>query len=698
LTSKATNRIESPQLVEDIKPSTNPPTDCETFFTITSAIDTANRFYLRQRKRTDSAITTTQRVQFLEKPLDELIAESIEIGQKRSDEYMTFDDSHVIDHRQFVDKYKPTSFIDLLSDDAVNRKMLGWLKEWKSNASHPSSGTTILPFTDPASMVGQNKKVLLLGGQPGVGKSALIDVCCRHFKYQVVESNASEERGRSCMQKLISDVCGNRSVLDSTKPQILVIEEVDGDECYAADVIVDILNKHPESIKRPIICVCTDVYKKNLKSLREVSTVISLAPPKPLRLAEKLKAIMNAENIKMESLAIDKVISLCDGDIRSCLNQLQALSARLGRQSDDKPIRVTDVLKYIGNVDSSRSTDAAVKDNQKSEYDLMQMIFEPKRSRPPDYSKRISLAIASSKSLANSVSDVFAHCLITIPFSDVSMRHMKAVSELLSLGDIGIPGGCQLSMKYASNSCAAIGKPRIDIHNARKLISARFNAQSDRDSILHALIKSSIHSVRASRILMNRPQFGLGIARLLLSILNPEHNPVWVKKGQGTNYCHPEIDRISNIYAQFGILLINDELTVLENSSANIYQLSPNLRSLCYGEQEIPSYTVGSQMGETLKIQIGVHISKIQNNGKVELISKGTKRSPTVLAEDGAKRAKSINLSAWAGRPEGRQEIHSTKSSIIVKKFPFEFRFNEGHTNAVRRVLHLSDFLPNSYI
>ena len=702
--------------VEDVRPSLLPPADAS-FFSISSAgNDDSVRVYLKERTVT-APVVSEMTGQFLEKPLAELHAMAIDQSATRAAEFAQWltvaNANTTTDNRQFVDKYKPLRFIDLLSDDFVNKQMLTWLSEWRKNSMSPSATTTISapvvavphePGTLPPPA--QNMKVMLIGGPPGVGKSALIEVCCRHFKYQLVESNASDDRGRLSMIKTVTDVCGNRSVLDATNPQILVIEEVDGDECAAADVLVDILNKHPETIKRPVICVCTDVYKRSLKYLRDLSTVLILDPPKQMRLAEKLKWICQQESVKIESLAIDRLISLCEGDVHSCLNQLQALASRVGRSATDS-VKVADVMKYVGNDGNSRSADAAVKDNQKSEYELMQLLFEPKRSRPANYRDAVNVAIANSKSLPQSVGDVFSHCFVTIPYTDVNLRYTAEVCGLMSLTDTGVmAGGHTLPMRYASHWCAAVGKPRIDIQGARKLIATRYSRQADRAAITAALVKSALHSVRASKIMMTK--WGLYVTRLLLLVMSPEHNPVWVKKGTTV---HPEIDRIAKIYAEFGIELVSDsgngsggELTVTDftrgGKTTNEYVMNPNLRLLSElddvaAEQAIPGFAVGSQMGELLRAQVRLHLTKMQsaNDSSAELISKGKRTMEFVEDEQSKKARTAISLSTWAARPLAAGTSSTGTGVPVMKKFPFEFRFNEGHTNAVRRVLHLRDFL-----
>lgn len=704
---------EDPLVQDDIIPLSSPPEDASNFFAVTSSH--SSRMYLRTRTATTPSQSSSGR-SFLERPIQDLIAMSAEYSAKRDQQlaqWLQITSANVTgDTRQYVDKYKPMRFIDLLSDDALNKHMLSWLSEWRKNSLHPSNSITISAPAIPISADPQNRKVLLIGGGPGVGKSALIDVCCRHFKYAVVESNAADERGRAAIQKTITDVCGNRSVIDSSKPQILVIEEVDGEECAAADVLVDILTKHPEMIKRPVICVCSDVYKKSMKGLRELSTVITMSQPKQLRLSEKLKSICQQEKLKIESLAVDRLIQICECDIRSCLNQLQALASRLGAK-EGETIRVADVAKYVGNDGNSRSADAAVKDNHKSEFELIQLLFEPKRSRGPKYKDQVAVAISTAKSLPYSLGDVFAHCFLTIPFTDANLRYTSTLIELMALTDTGVMahGGWELPMRFASHWCAAIGKPRIDILGARNLISARYSRHADRDAVTAALVKSSLHSARAARTLIAcKSAWGLYVTRLLLFAMSPEHNPVWVKKG---NFVHPDIERISNIYAQFGVELVKEsnhgDITAPDR---HIYVMRPNLRILSELESDgavadaaIPFFPVGSPMGELLRATVHTQLTKAVSGqeASVQMIARGSKRSiaPQVDEDDTglAKKSKTvISLSSWASNKSSTNSGDGARGQIVVKKFPFEFRFNEGHTNAVKRVLRLKDFLVSRHI
>lgn len=669
-----------------------PPEDKCVFYSVSGADPDLPRMYLRERALNtqgiaDRDVSLSSRT-FLEKPMDELHAIALTQSAKRDAELAKWLDAMAssvhADPRQFSDKYKPERFVDLLSDDSVNRQTMSWFCEWKKNLRDngvSGSGTISEPLAAPE--IDQNRKILILAGPPGVGKSALIEVCARHCSFSVVESNSSDERGKGAMLKLASDVCGNRSVLDASKPQLLLIEEVDSEECTAAEVLVDLIHKSPATIKRPIICVCTDVYRKNLKHLREVSTVLILTQPKPLRLCEKLKQICRSESLQIESLAIDRLVSLCDADIRSCLNQLQALASRAAK---DTLLRVEDVMKYVGN--EGRSVEAAVKDNQRSELELMQMIFEPKRCRTPTYPAHVAQAISQAKALP--LEDIFAHCFLTVAFTDVSLRHTCGLVQLMSLGNL------TLAFRYASHHCPAVGKPRIDLGSARKLIASRYSKRSERESVTAALIKASSHCVTSSKLIMkNKASWTLYASRILLCAISPEHSPVIVKKlARGV---HPEIERIAKLYGEFGIELVEAPLDE-SLSQRKIYLLSPNLRLLSDLHEDqtfLPPYIVGSPLGELLRNQAKLQLTGAlsRQDGSVELIARGKRPSiapPVLHPNDMSKKLRSagLSLSTWAGKGG------EVKAGLILKRFPFEFRFNEGHTNAVKRIMHIQDFLP----
>ncbi|KFK42813.1 hypothetical protein AALP_AA1G041900 [Arabis alpina] len=202
----------------------------------------------------------------------------------------------VMHEKLWVDKYSPSSFTELLSDEQTNREVLLWLKQWDASVfgseirsttdevlsalkrhsttshhqksdsaftrknqfnrwskgsftNHKKSDESNSKSTDIHDLWNKKsklsgppeQKILLLCGAPGLGKTTLAHVAAKHCGYRVVEINASDERSAVAIETRILDVVQMNSVTADSRPKCLVIDEIDGalgDGKGAVDVIL----------------------------------------------------------------------------------------------------------------------------------------------------------------------------------------------------------------------------------------------------------------------------------------------------------------------------------------------------------------------------------------------------------------------------------------------------------------------------
>ncbi|GBP03909.1 Chromosome transmission fidelity protein 18 homolog, partial [Eumeta japonica] len=97
------------------------------------------------------------------------------------------------------------------------------------------------------------QKVALLCGPPGLGKTTLAHTIARHAGYNCTQQGKA--KGAKASHNIL---------------------------------------------KRPIICICNDVYDPALRSLRQIAFVVTFPPIDSARLAERLLQIAQKERLKTD--------------------------------------------------------------------------------------------------------------------------------------------------------------------------------------------------------------------------------------------------------------------------------------------------------------------------------------------------------------------------------------------------------------
>ncbi|KAF4125260.1 chromosome transmission fidelity protein 18, partial [Geosmithia morbida] len=273
----------------------------------------------------------------------------------------------------WTEKYRARNFMDLCGDDGTNRMVLRWLKRWDpivfpGTAKSKSAMMKRLGQSRQTEEEKPHRKILMLTGPPGLGKTTLAHVCAKQAGYEVLEVNASDDRSRDVVKNRIRTSLGTETVKTVSKgsskpikPVCVVVDEVDGavtgssasGEGGFVKALIDLVqldekNSSPPAgggggssygkkqkkkgddfrLMRPLILICNDVYHPSLRPLRHsgLAEVIHVGRPSIDAVVGRLKAVFDKEAIPCDKDAARKLCEAAWGVSGGMQNKRRAES------------------------------------------------------------------------------------------------------------------------------------------------------------------------------------------------------------------------------------------------------------------------------------------------------------------------------------------------------------------------------------
>ncbi|MBS1263764.1 MAG: Replication factor C large subunit [Methanonatronarchaeales archaeon] len=215
--------------------------------------------------------------------------------------------------QNWSEKHRPRSLEEVVGNRKAVRRVGEWGENWSSG-----------------------DRPLLLRGPAGTGKTSTATALASDLGFDLVEMNASDVRTADAVTRVGGSAAYTGTLTSGTAGRRLVlIDEVDnlhGNSDRGGGRAMTELVKNAE---QPVIMVCNDVYGVP-RGVRSNSEEIEFKRLGKKQVEKALSKICAREELVCEREALQAIAGKSSGDLRSAVNDLQALA------SDDS-VRVEDV-------------------------------------------------------------------------------------------------------------------------------------------------------------------------------------------------------------------------------------------------------------------------------------------------------------------------------------------------------------------
>lgn len=206
-------------------------------------------------------------------------------------------------------KYKPKTLAEIVGNAESIEKLVEWIKTWSKG----------IP----------KKRAVFIHGPPGVGKTAVVEALAHDLGMELVEKNASDYRTAEAVERFAGLASQYGTLFGGRR--LILLDELDGITGTADKGGVATITEIVKKAQCPIMLIANDIYDPRFATLRTHCLLIEFKKPTVLQVVKRLKEVCQREGIEVDEETLKFVAERSGRDVRSALNDLQALAQ--GRKS-----------------------------------------------------------------------------------------------------------------------------------------------------------------------------------------------------------------------------------------------------------------------------------------------------------------------------------------------------------------------------
>lgn len=218
---------------------------------------------------------------------------------------------------EWTEKYRPRTLDDVVGNKKAVQSLLAWARSWEAGK---------VP----------KKRAVILAGRPGCGKTTAAHALAADMGWGVIELNASDTRNADAIRRVATAGALNQTFTDAGDflradaggRKLIILDEADHIHGNAdrggVRTILDTIRR----TRQPIVLIVNDLYEltRHSSSFKTLTLTIRFQTIGARSIKPVLRRIAAVERLEVDEAAIDAIAERTSGDLRSAINDLQALS------------------------------------------------------------------------------------------------------------------------------------------------------------------------------------------------------------------------------------------------------------------------------------------------------------------------------------------------------------------------------------
>lgn len=238
--------------------------------------------------------------------------------------------------KEWAEKYRPKSLADVLGNPTAIRQLRSWAEQWLDGTPE--------------------QKAVLLQGPAGVGKTSTAHALAQDMEWEVIELNASDQRTADVIERIAGSASRMSTLGGMSSKRLIVLDEADNMHGTSDRGGPKAIGNIILATGQPIVLIANDAYGIP-SSVRSNLLEIKFNALQTRSMIPALKQVAQKEGLMCGVGIIEKIAENADGDMRSAINDLQAVA--VGRNE----INIEDIA-------------TAERDNKESIFKVMERIFK----------------------------------------------------------------------------------------------------------------------------------------------------------------------------------------------------------------------------------------------------------------------------------------------------------------------------------